>query len=112
MVEKTESIATNVMREIERSEKKMAEIMPTEKDALHLMFAAYERLKDFGFNNSCYCPKDGSVFDCIEAGSTGIHKCVYKGEWPNGKYWILDQGDMWPSRPILYRPIDNYEELE
>jgi hypothetical protein len=52
-----------------------------------------------------YCPKDGSEFEVLEAGSTGIHRCVYQGEWPTGRYWILADGDMSPSEPVLYRAI-------
>lgn len=77
-----------------------AALMPTEQDAIKLMFEAYTRLKDLGWNDPIYCPKDGSPFDVIEPGSTGIHSCVYHGEWPTGGWWI-DGED--PSRPVLYR---------
>lgn len=80
-----------------------AESMPTEKEALHLMNQAYQRLTELGFSGASYCPKDGSMFDAIEAGSTGIHDCFYDGDWPDGHYWIPDKGDLWPSRPILFR---------
>jgi hypothetical protein len=81
----------------------MAEKMPTEADALRQMFEAWERLKQLGWNDACYCPKDGSMFSVIEPGSTGIHKCNYTGDWPKGHWWIYD-GDVWPARPILWRP--------
>lgn len=42
-------------------------------------------------------------FQVIEAGSTGIHPCVYQGKWPNGHWWITADGDMCPSRPVLFR---------
>lgn len=77
--------------------------MPTEQDALIAMFDAYQRLKEFGWRESCYCPKDGTLFDAIEAGSTGIHTCHYDGEWPKGTYWIHEDRDLSPSRPILFR---------
>ena len=98
-----------IMQQIEDAEKHRAQVMPTEKEALIVMFTAYQRLKDLGFNDACYCPKDGTLFDCIEAGSTGIHTGKYDGEWPTGHYWILD-GDIWPGRPILYRPKDKAPE--
>lgn len=88
---------------VEENKKARATAMPTEKEALNVMFAAYQRLKELGFSEACYCPKDGTLFDVIEAGSTGIHTCKYDGEWPNGYYWILDAGDLWPSKPILWR---------
>lgn len=76
--------------------------MPTEQDAIKVMFSAYQRLKELGWREAMYCPKDGSHFDVIEAGSTGIHDCNYQGEWPKGSWWIFD-GDVWPASPILFR---------
>ena len=67
------------------------------------LFDRYQRLKRLGWNDIQYCPKDGTVFDAIEAGSTGIHKCYYDGEWPNGHWWVVDETDTWPSLPILFR---------
>ena len=78
-------------------------LVPTEQDAINLMHECYQRLRELGWNNAIYCPKDGSEFDAIEAGSTGIHCCHYSGEWPDGHWWVADHGDLWPSRPILYR---------
>ncbi len=50
-----------------------------------------------------YCPKDGTWFDAIEVGSTGIHDCHYEGTWPNGHWWVADAHDLRPSRPALFR---------
>lgn len=65
----------------------------------------YQGLKALGWNDAMYCPKDGSRFLVIEAGSTGVFPCTYKGEWPKGTYWTEDGGDLWPSRPILWKPM-------
>ncbi len=92
-----------LLDKIEKSKQDRADKMPDEKAALAQMFEAFTRLKDLGWNESQYCPKDGSMFSSIEPGSTGIHKCNYVGEWPDGNCWTYD-GDMWPSRPILWRP--------
>lgn len=83
---------------------KRAESMPTVQDALVVMSEAYRRLHDLGWREAMYCPKDGSRFEVIEAGSSGIHVAHYNGKWPNG-WWIADAGDLWPSHPILWRPI-------
>jgi hypothetical protein len=85
---------------------KRAADMPTEQDAINLMWSAYQRLKELGWNDPIYCPKDGSLFDVIEAGSTGIFKAHYEGEWPDGSWWAQDADDVWPSRPTLYRITD------
>ena len=81
-----------------------AEAMPTEQDALRLMTDAYRRLHELGWREAMYCPKNGAPFQVIEAGSSGIHDCHYHGEWPNG-WWIASAGDLWPSHPVLWRPI-------
>ena len=81
-----------------------AELMPTEQDAIKVMWEGFQRLRELGWREAMYCPKDGSEFDVIEPGSTGIHRCHYSGEWPDGYWWIAEAGDLWPSHPILYRP--------
>lgn len=83
---------------------KRAADMPDEQTALRVMFSAFQRLRELGWREAIYCPKDGTTFDAIEAGSTGIHRCHYSGEWPKGGWWITAHGDQWPSRPILFRP--------
>lgn len=87
----------------EEDKKKRAEFMPTESEALELMSQSVQRLHELGWREAIYCPKDGSIFDAIEAGSTGIHDCIYQGEWPNGHWYILADGDVWPSHPILFK---------
>lgn len=88
---------------VEAEKARRAALMPDEEAARKLFFDAWLRLKDFGWNDACYCPKDGRLFDVIEAGSQGIHVCNYEGDWPKGSYWIHSDGDMSPSRPVLYR---------
>jgi hypothetical protein len=82
---------------------KRAEEMPDIQAALRVMTNAYHRLEELGFTPAIYCPKDGSAFEVIEAGSSGIHRCHYSGEWPTGSWLIEDGGDLWPSSPILFR---------
>lgn len=80
-----------------------AQAMPRTRDALDVLWSAYQRLRELGWREIIYCPKDGTVFDSIEAGSTGIHDCFYQGDWPDGSWWAPDAGDLWPARPILFR---------
>lgn len=86
--------------------------MPDEKSALNAMHDAYIRLRDLGWRDAIYCPKDGSAFEIIEVGSTGIFRAHYSGEWPSGSWWAEDAGDLWPSRPALFRllPEDQAKE--
>jgi hypothetical protein len=98
-----QSEADELMAIIDANEKRRKELMPDEAAAINLMFDAYQRLKELGWNDAQYCPKDGSTFDSIEVGSTGIHRSHYSGVWPNGVWYTHDRGDLWPAHPILYR---------
>jgi hypothetical protein len=77
--------------------------LPDVQTALKNMFDAFDRLKELGWREAIYCPKDGSSFEVICGGSTGIFCCHYDGEWPDGGWWIEEDGDLWPSHPILFR---------
>ena len=98
-----QSEATALLAAVDAADKRRAELMPNEQAAIRMMFEAHQRLRELGWNDAVYCPKDGSEFDAIEPGSTGIHRCHYIGEWPNGSWWVSDEHDMYPSRPVLYR---------
>lgn len=98
---RAESVA--LMQACEARDAKRKADMPIEQNAIDAMFEAWQRLKELGWREAIYCPTDGSSFDVIEAGSTGIHRCFYSGEWPDG-YWMVGDGtECGPSRPILFR---------
>ncbi len=102
-----EGEANMIIARAKASEEKRKELMPDEDSAIQMLFDAYTRLKDFGWRDAIYCPKDGSRFKVLEAGSTGKHDCIYEGEWPNGRWWIVEDGDMCPTRPIMYKDDPN-----
>lgn len=95
--------AKAIWKRAEQAERERAEAMPDEYAALLVMQSAYHRLEELGFRPAIYCPKDGTIFDAIEPGSTGIHDCSYRGEWPKGSWEVYEAGDIWPSRPCLFR---------
>lgn len=99
----TQNEAESLWRQIEESQRKRAEAMPDEKSAISAMFEAYTRLKELGWKEAMYCPKDGSTFQSISAGSTGIGDTCYQGQWPEGRWWTYEAGDMWPASPILFK---------
>jgi hypothetical protein len=90
----------------ERSKRRRAREMPTEQDALEVMFRGWYRLKELGWRDAIYCPKDGSSFLVVEPGSTGIHRAHYWGEWPTGTWFVEDGGDLYPSTPTLFKLIE------
>ena len=93
-----ESEAAALMAHIEEEEKERKRLMPDERTAINLMWSAWHRLKDLGWREPSYCPKDGTPFDVIENGSTGIHRTHYHGKWPDG--WCVGI-----SSPALFRPL-------
>lgn len=98
----TREVGEAIWTACEEARERRANAMPNEQDALRVMHDAYIRLKELGWKEAIYCPKDGTPFEAIEVGSTGIHECVYQGEWPTGAWWSWD-GEMWPMRPCLFR---------
>lgn len=107
-----EGEAAKIMAACDKAQAERAERMPDEKAALLAMVAAHTRLGELGWRNAMYCPKDGSSFQVIEPGSSGIHRAHYEGEWPKGTWWVEDGGDLWPSRPCLFKlyPEDQAKE--
>lgn len=98
-----QSEADALLEASKAADARRVEQMPDEKAAIHALFDAWVRLKQLGWNDAVYCPKDGSEFDAIEAGSTGIHRCYYEGKWPDGHWWIRGDDDLYPSHPVLFR---------
>lgn len=78
---------------------------PDVQTTLREMCRAHNRLRDFGWRDGIYCPKDGSEFEIIEAGSTGIFRCRYDGEWPDGMWMTFADDDVYPSSrpPLMFR---------
>lgn len=105
MREISELTYENIVAAADAARQKRAHDMPTEQDALKSMFSAWQRLCELGFRSIDYCPRDGTPFEAIEAGSTGIFHAHYSGVWPDGHWWVEDGGDIWPSRPIMFRPL-------
>jgi hypothetical protein len=97
------SEAAAIMAAVDAATQRRAELMPDEQTAIRMLFEAQQRLKELGWREAIYCPKDGSEFVVIEPGSTGIHSCTYVGEWPYGNWFVHDEHDVYSSRPILFR---------
>lgn len=84
------------------AKKARAEAMPTEQDAVRAMWSAWERLRELGWKEACYAPTDAAL-RLVEPGSSGIHVGHADGEWPHKSFWIAEAGDLWPSRPCLFK---------
>lgn len=107
------SEAELIMDAADKAEKRRAEIMPTEQDAVRAMWDAYRRLEELGWRNATYCPRDGRMLLFIEAGSSGIHEGHCDDQdtaYRRPTVWLHDHGDLWPSQPVLFREPTNAEE--
>lgn len=95
-------------------ERKRHELMPDEQAAIKMLWEAHQRLKELGWKEPQYGPKDGTHFKIIELGSTGIFDGAYSGEWPNGHWLSWDDRDSYCSSiaPALIRlyPEDEAKE--
>jgi hypothetical protein len=98
-----------LLAEIERDKAQRAAEMPAVKDCLNVMLQAKQRLRELGWNDGIYAPKDGTLFEVIEFGSTGVFNCRYDGEWPDGHWMTSDGRDLYPSSsaPLMFRPKPN-----
>ncbi len=87
---------------IAKNDQWRADQMPDEAAALNVMFQAHERLKQLGWRDVLYCPRDGSEWEFCGPGSTGIHP-GYRDE--QGRFWVSGGGDIWPADPSLFRAV-------
>lgn len=95
----TREVADAIIAEADAAKARRAAAMPTEREATHVLHNAWLRLKELGWHEAQYAPKDPSKpLELIEVGSTGIHR----GYRDDVSFWIIDD-DSWPSRPVLYR---------
>jgi hypothetical protein len=84
---------------------KRAADMPTEEDAVRAMWEAHQRLLELGWRETCYGPTKTSV-RLVEPGSSGIHIGSRWEPWPEKTWFLEDEGDLWPSTPCLFKPIE------
>lgn len=94
-----------IIAEIDRKAKERAERIPDTQAALRLMFDCCERLKELGWRDMMYAPKDMRAEQVITWGSTGI----FAAQWMGTSWFVEDGGDLWPSEPLMYQPSE--EEL-
>jgi len=93
-------MAEMIWAEVEGQRRTRAANMPTEQRAISTLFDAWYRLKELGWREACYAPRDGRLCEFVECGSTGIHQ-GHADE--NGRIWLHADGDLWPSNPVLFR---------
>ncbi len=93
----TRAEADVLLAAVDKAKSERAKRMPDEKSAVVALFEAWLRLKELGWTDGIYSPKDGSHFRAITLGSTGIFDCVCEGEWPDCTWTTFDEHDAYPS---------------
>lgn len=89
-VQFTETEVRALLKACDEEKQKRAVDMPTAQDALAAISRSTTRLRDLGWKDAIYCPKDGSTFAVIEYGSTGIFTGLYSGDWHDGRIYLDD----------------------
>lgn len=61
--------ARELLAAVDRDKRRRESAMPSERDAIVMMWQAYQRLRELGWREAIYCPKDGTWFQAIEPGA-------------------------------------------
>lgn len=102
----TRAEADALFERCEADKAKRAADMPTEDDAVRVMWSAYQRLRELGWKETMYLSSEKlGTMRLIAPGSSAICEGHYSGEWPDGSWWLHGDGDLWPSRPCLGKPL-------
>lgn len=104
------SEADAIFAACEAADKKRRDQMPDSMAAISTLHDAITRLRDEGWREGIYCPKDGSEFAVIEFGSTGIFSGVYMGQWPKG--YVIMGGCSTDPHGILWKPQAHLTDAE
>lgn len=106
----TKEEADALWKASEEAEAKSAADMPETNDAIQVMQRGRSRLRDLGWREAQYCPKDGTPFAVIEYGSTGIFEAWYNGDWPDGRIYCCDY--FIHPHGMLFKPLADLTEGE
>ncbi len=98
--------AHEILRSHEAQKAARAEQLPTEYDCFRVLNQAFIRLEELGWRNAVYCPKNGDAFLAVEGHHSKPFRCMYMGDWPDGGWWELETGELYPARPTIFKPLD------
>lgn len=106
----TREVADALWAAAKAAEAKRAADMPDVETALRALTDAHHRLKELGFREAQYGRrKDFKMVELIEPGCSAVCRGYWRyhsnDELQGGCFWIPDDGDEWPSHPILFREL-------
>ena len=106
----SEEEARNIWYDCDRAAAERINDMPDFDKAIDALHSAKTRLRELGWKDAIYCPKDGRTIAVIEYGSTGIFAASYSGEWPDG--YLLYQDCVGHPKGCMWKPIEALTEQE
>lgn len=96
--------AKAMWQQIEHEDAKRALALPSSLDCLKAMCSAEGRMKQLGWRDGRYCPRDGSAFAVCQVGSTGM----WRGYWSdNGNKDKMAEGYI-IAADCVHRPSEMY----
>lgn len=100
-----ESVAQTLLALAKQQDEARAQLIPTEADAFRLIQQAMFRLRSLGWREDpAYAPKGQKIFTGLVFGALAPSPCCYVGEWPDGSWFAAEAGDLWPCRPVMWKP--------
>jgi hypothetical protein len=103
--------AKGMWEAIERSAADRAERIPTSLVALKILSEAKDRMRELGWRDGRYCPRDGRQFAVCEIGSTGM----WHGFWTSSQTdeGLICYADCVSSpREMFFKPLDKLTDEE
>ena len=83
--------------------KERAEHLPTTDHCTVALLQVMERLRELGWRDAEYAPRDRS-FNAIVLGGSGVHRCMWIGGTTGG-YFIEEAHAWWLARIVVWKEI-------
>lgn len=105
-----EDFAKKLWDDAEREKELRAKDLPDSQSALSSINRGMVRLRELGWREDSYFPKDETLFAVIEFGSGGIFQGFYSGDWPRG-HLIYAEGAT-NVGGCMWKPIEKLTQEE
>lgn len=107
--------AKAMWEDCERADAERQKQFPDTLSCLQAMSSAAERLRQLGWRNGRYCPRDGTSFAVCQVGSTGMWKGLWTNDSGKGPFseGNIIAGDC-VNRPseMYFKPLDALTDAE
>lgn len=111
----TPAQARAIWEECERKDAERAKTYPDSLSCLRAMSSAEERLKQLGWRDGRYCPRDGSTFATCQVGSTGMWKGFWSEDSSKDTFspgYIIAADCVHRPSEMYFKPLDKLTDEE